>query len=72
MSWLTGNLVIDWMAIAGTVFLLLVFGGLPLWALWDKFRPQHGEHFRPIGDSEVAAPAPRVRPFAGKRKAAGK
>lgn len=72
MGWLTGNLVIDWMAIAGTAFLVLVFGGLP----WDKFRPQHGEHFRPVGEPApaVSEPAPTAvksgrSPFAPKREA---
>ena len=68
MSWLTANLVIDWMAIVGSAFLLLVFGGLPLWALWDKFRPQRGEHFRPIGDEPAPVVAELSVPVVEKRR----
>jgi hypothetical protein len=62
-AWLPGNDVIDWMAIAGTAFCVggpIAFG---LWALRDKFRPSHGEHWRPIDEpapelvKPVAAPA---------------
>lgn len=59
------------MAIVGSAFLLVVSGGLPLWALWDKFRPQRGEHFRPIDEEPapvVSEPAVAVKsgrsPFA--------
>lgn len=75
MSWLTGNLVIDWMAIVGSAFLVLVFGGLPAWALWDKLRlTHHGDHWRPIGEPVPATsePAPAVEsrsPFRRKRVA---
>jgi hypothetical protein len=69
-SWLTGNPVIDAMAIAGTVFLLLIFGGLPLWAFLDRFRASHGEHWRPVGEvAPAVAEVERKSPFARKRVA---
>lgn len=74
MSWLTGGGAIDWAAIVGTAFCLAVFFGFIGWAAWDKFRPQHGEHFRPIGEppavveSAVPVEGKRRSPFAPKEK----
>lgn len=78
MSWLTGNPVIDSMAFAHVGVWALLGLGFPLWLSWDRFRPQHGEHFRPVDDAPAvleSEPAPvAVRsgrsPFAPKQREA--
>lgn len=67
MSWLTGNAVIDWMAIAGTVFCLGVPAAFGLWILWDRIHPASGQHAAIHGDEEgvravVPAPSPEPEP----------
>jgi hypothetical protein len=62
-AWLPGNTVIDPAAIVGTLFVLTLALGFPLWMLLDRLRPSHGEHWRPIDEpapelvKPVAAPA---------------
>lgn len=74
MSWLTGNLVIDWAAIGGTTFCVGSFVAFLLWALRDKLRGSAGDHWRPIGEPAPATsePAPAVEkprsPFAPEQR----
>jgi hypothetical protein len=73
-AWLPGPLAYDIFAIIGTLVLLVLFVGLPVWAFLDRFRPSHGEHYRPIGEAAavVAVPAEVVEPrspFRRKREA---
>ncbi len=75
MSWLTGNPVIDAVAVAGFVFYGAIFLGFPLWMLRDKLRGSHGEHWRPIGEAAPAVSEPVVAavprsPFRRKREVA--
>jgi hypothetical protein len=72
MSWLTGNPVIDAMAVAGFVFYGAIFLGFPLWMLRDRLRGSHGEHWRPISEAAPAASEPVAvvprSPFRHKRE----
>jgi hypothetical protein len=80
MSWLTGNLVIDWAAIVGTTFCVGSFVAFVLWALRDKLRGSAGEHWRPIGEAApallepapVAEPEKPRSPFAPRQKEGAK
>lgn len=67
-AWLPGDDILDWAAIIGTAFLVLVFVVLPLWALVDHLRPSKGEHFRPVGEaaSAVSEPAEPVAVKSGR------
>lgn len=67
MSWLTGNLVIDLAAIIGAAFLVLVFGGFAVWALWDRLRPSRGEHHQAIGEEVTPAVVAEAEPVVKKR-----